>query len=116
MAGETTKVHKPSSLPLEGRVAIVTGASGGIGKSIASHLQSLGARVAKADLLVSEINTSGTSPQPQEIAVRADISDLDQVKLLFDRTEQEFCSKIHILVNCAGDDGSQVSSFGQYSS
>ncbi|KAK0601621.1 hypothetical protein LWI29_025880 [Acer saccharum] len=102
MAGETSNVQKLSSLPLEGRVAIVTGASGGIGKAIASHLQSLGARVAKADLLVSEINTSGTSPQPQAIAVRADISDPDQVKLLFDKTEQEFCSKIHILVNCAG--------------
>ncbi|KAI9185963.1 hypothetical protein LWI28_012393 [Acer negundo] len=103
-------VHKSSSLPLEGRVAIVTGASRGIGKAIASHLHSLGARVTinyasnstEADLLVSKLNTSCTSHQPQAIAVRADISDPDQVKLLFDRTEQEFCSKIHILVNCAG--------------
>ncbi|KAL5767922.1 hypothetical protein ACOSQ2_014705 [Xanthoceras sorbifolium] len=110
MAGETTKVQKSSSLPLEGRLVVVTGASRGIGKAIAGHLHSLGARVAinyasnstEADLLVSELNTSNTYAQPQAIAVRADISDPDQVKLLFDRTEQEFSSKIHILVHCAG--------------
>lgn len=110
MAGETTKVHKSSSLPLQGRIAIVTGGSRGIGKAISIHLHCLGARVAinyasnstEADLLVSELNTSGTSHQPRAIAVKADISDPDQVKLLFDKTEQEFGSKIHILVNCAG--------------
>lgn len=110
MAGETTKVHKSSSLPLQGRIAVVTGGSRGIGKAISIHLHYLGARVAinyasnstEADLLTSELNASGTSQQPQAIAVKADISDPDQVKLLFDKTEQEFGSKIHILVNCAG--------------
>ncbi|XP_062165936.1 NADPH-dependent aldehyde reductase-like protein, chloroplastic [Alnus glutinosa] len=109
MAGEISREHASSSSRLDGRVAIVTGASRGIGRAIAIHLHSLGARVVlnyassstKADLLASELNASATVSQTQAIAVRADVSDPDQVKLLFDSAEQEFGS-IHILVNCAG--------------
>ncbi|XP_010450301.1 PREDICTED: short-chain type dehydrogenase/reductase-like [Camelina sativa] len=97
-----------SSLPLAGRVAIVTGATRGMGRAIAIHLHSVGARVtinyvsssSKAELLVSELNDSS---QPKSaIAVRADVSDPEQINNLFDQTEQEFGSKVHILVNCAG--------------
>ncbi|KAM0980343.1 hypothetical protein ACFX13_013911 [Malus domestica] len=97
------------SLPLNGRVAIVTGGSRGIGRAIAAHLHSLGAKVvvnyassnsAQADQLVSELNQ--TTPKSQAIAVRADISDPDQVKQLFDKAEQEFGTQLHIVVNSAG--------------
>ncbi|GLT64561.1 hypothetical protein SLA2020_370470 [Shorea laevis] len=99
-----------SSLPLNGRVAIVTGASRGIGRAIATHLHSLGARVvvnyasrsSTADQLVSELNASAPPSHPTAVAIKADVSDPDQVKQLFDKAEQEFSSKIHILVNCAG--------------
>ncbi|KAA8516256.1 hypothetical protein F0562_016549 [Nyssa sinensis] len=98
------------SLPLDGRVAIVTGASRGIGRAIALHLRSLGARIVinhasnsnQAHLLASELNASANSSHPIAIAVQADVSNPDQVKLLFDRAEQEFGSQAHILVNCAG--------------
>lgn len=100
------------SLPLHGRVAIVTGASRGIGRAIASHLGSLGGKVvinyasnsAQADQVVSDLNSvAGPSPSPRAIAVKADVSDPDQVKHLFDRAEQEFGpGQLHILVNCAG--------------
>lgn len=110
MAGDNTKVAMSSSLPLDGRVAIVTGASGGIGRAIAIHLHSLGARVVinyasksnQADLLASELNASAPSSHPQAIAIKADVSDPDQVKQLFTRSEEEFGSKIHILAHCAG--------------
>lgn len=73
----------PASLPLDGRVAIITGASRGIGKAVAIHLDSLGARVAinyassstQADVIASELNALGTSSHPRAIAVKSDISD-----------------------------------------
>ncbi|KAJ6434074.1 hypothetical protein OIU84_017727 [Salix udensis] len=98
MAGDSTKVAMSSSPPLDGRVAIVTGASGGIGRAIAIHLHSLGARVVinyasksnRADLLASELNAAAPSSHPQAIAIKADVSDPDQVKQLFTRSEEEF--------------------------
>ncbi|KAF5749181.1 short-chain dehydrogenase/reductase family protein [Tripterygium wilfordii] len=112
MAGNTGREQPSAALPLESRVAIVTGASRGIGRAIAIYLHSLGARVVinyasnstQADLLASELNASSTtsSHHPQAVAVKADVSDPDQVKLLFDKAEQEFSSKVHIFVNSAG--------------
>ncbi|CAL9134105.1 unnamed protein product [Musa textilis] len=95
-------------LPLAGRVAIVTGASRGIGRAIALHLASLGASVvlgyasnaAQADLLAAQINSSH---EARAVAVRADVSDPADVKSLFDRAESAFGGTApHILVACAG--------------
>ncbi|RWW84446.1 hypothetical protein BHE74_00006945 [Ensete ventricosum] len=95
-------------LPLAGRVAIVTGASRGIGRAIALHLASLGAGVvlgyasnaAQADLLAAQINSSH---EARAVAVRADVSDPADVKSLFDRAESAFGGAApHILVACAG--------------
>ncbi|KAM3374684.1 NADPH-dependent aldehyde reductase-like protein, chloroplastic [Capsicum galapagoense] len=96
------------NFPLQDRVAIVTGSSRGIGKAIALHLASLGAKLvinyssnsAQADEVVSQINS--TSDYPRAIAVKANISDPDQVKSLFDAAESTFQSPVNILVNSAG--------------
>ncbi|KAJ7976366.1 short-chain type dehydrogenase/reductase-like [Quillaja saponaria] len=110
--GSSSNPTIPSSRPLQDRVTIVTGSSGGIGGEIALHLGSLGAKVvvsdisnfAQAESVAAEINSksSPNSSQPRAIVVPADISDPTQIKYLFDEAEQSFNSPVHILVNTAG--------------
>lgn len=87
MAKSTSADQLPPSLPLEDRVAIVTGASRGIGRGIALHLASLGAKLV--------VNYTSNS-------VQADVSDESQVKSLFGIAETEFKSQASIFVNSAG--------------
>lgn len=89
----------------EGKSAIVTGASRGIGREIALLLGKEGARVAvnysgskdKADEVVKLIKESGG----EAFAIQADVSDADSVKNMIDKTVETF-ERIDILVNNAG--------------
>lgn len=90
---------------LTGKVAIVTGASKGIGASIALHLAAEGASVVVnyasskdgADRVVSEIIRAGG----QAIAVQAYIDKPGDIQRLFAETIKKF-GKLDILVNNAG--------------
>jgi 3-oxoacyl-[acyl-carrier protein] reductase len=90
---------------LKGKVAVVTGASKGIGASIAKTLGSAGASVVVnyssskegADKVVAEIEKSGG----KAIAVQGDMSKSSDVKRLFSETKKAFGS-VNILVNNAG--------------
>ncbi|KAF8730131.1 hypothetical protein HU200_017102 [Digitaria exilis] len=94
--------------PLRGRVAIVTGGSGGIGAAVTAHLASLGARVvvgyvgdpSPAERLVASLN-SDDSP-PRAAAVAADVSEPEQVASLFDAAEAAFGPDLHVVVAAAG--------------
>jgi 3-oxoacyl-[acyl-carrier protein] reductase len=90
---------------LEGKVAIVTGASRGIGRAIAERYAGEGARVvvnyvegsAKAQGVVDSLTASGSDA----IAVRADVSRGSSVDELVATTLERF-GRIDVLVNNAG--------------
>jgi 3-oxoacyl-[acyl-carrier protein] reductase len=90
---------------LTGKVAIVTGASKGIGAAIAKGLADVGASVVVnyassregADRVVAEIVGRGG----KAIAIKADVSKAVDVQRLFDETKKAFGS-LHVLVNNAG--------------
>ena len=90
---------------LTGKVAIVTGASKGIGAAIAKGLAGAGAAVAVnyassrdgADRVVSEITARGG----RAIAVQADMAKSADVRRLFEETEKALGS-LDVLVNNAG--------------
>ncbi|MDB6145983.1 MAG: polysaccharide biosynthesis family protein [Pseudomonas sp.] len=87
------------------KVAIVTGASRGIGAEIAKRLAADGFAIAvnyassaaEADTLVAQIVAKGG----QAVAIRADVSSAADVRTMFDITEQQL-GKVDVLVNNAG--------------
>jgi 3-oxoacyl-[acyl-carrier protein] reductase len=94
-----------SSKNLYGKVALVTGASKGIGAAIARRLASDGASVvvnysASPDLAQAIVDEIGKAAG-QAFAVRADVSKVAEVEQLFTATLSHF-GKLDILVNNAG--------------
>lgn len=87
------------------KVAIVTGASRGIGAQIAKRLTQDGFAVVvnyassatEADALVAQLNAEGG----QTIAIKADVASAADVRRLFEETEQQL-GKVDVLVNNAG--------------
>jgi NAD(P)-dependent dehydrogenase (short-subunit alcohol dehydrogenase family) len=92
-------------LPLEGRVAIVTGGSRGIGYAVAGALVAEGASVAicgtRDDHLKSAESRLGARAPGRVLAHRADVRDERQVAALVEATVDRF-GGLDILVNNAG--------------
>src|ERR1051325_8561151 len=94
-----------SAKRLTGKVAVVTGASKGIGASIAKHLAAEGASVvvnyasskAGADKVVAEITSQGG----KAVGVQADVAKKADIDRLFAEAKKAF-GALDILVNNAG--------------
>ena len=91
-------------MKLKGRVALITGAAQGIGKSIALLLAQNG-----ADIVVSDINLERAEETAKEIesigsqamAIKVDVANLKNVEQMVEAILEKF-GKIDILVNNAG--------------
>lgn len=90
---------------LDGKVAVITGASKGIGAAIAEHLAAEGASVVVnyassktgADAVVARIAQNGGNA----IAIQGDLSKPEDIQRLFSEIQKTF-GNVHILVNNAG--------------
>ncbi len=77
---------------LEGKVCVVTGASGGIGAATVEAFRREGARVAGIDLL---------DGAPGDLSLCVDVTDDEAVRAMYARVLEEF-GAIHVLFNNAG--------------
>jgi 3-oxoacyl-[acyl-carrier protein] reductase len=90
-------------ISLNGKTAVITGASRGIGKAIALQLAELGANIVvnymntPVDDLIKEIESKGV----KAIAVKADVSKFDEAEKLIKEAVEVF-GTLDILVNNAG--------------
>ncbi|MEL6470298.1 MAG: 3-oxoacyl-[acyl-carrier-protein] reductase [Cyanobacteria bacterium J06623_4] len=94
---------------LDGKVAIITGSSRGIGKAAALALANEGAKVVvnyarssgAADEVVAAIGQTSAQTGAEAVALQADVSQADQVDALVQATMDKF-GRIDVLVNNAG--------------
>lgn len=89
---------------LEGKIAIVTGASKGIGKAIAVALADAGAKVvlaARTRQTVEDVAAELRETGADVIAVPTDVTDVDAVQNLIQRTLDTY-QNLDILINNAG--------------
>jgi NAD(P)-dependent dehydrogenase (short-subunit alcohol dehydrogenase family) len=94
-----------SGLRLNGKVALITGASRGLGAAMGLHLAEAGADIVvnyvnsekQADVLVTDIKKLGV----KAVAIKADVSQISDITLLFEKTLSEF-GRLDIVINNAG--------------
>lgn len=93
-----------SDKKLDGRVAVITGASKGLGKAMALALGAAGASIALVSRNIEQLNQVGRAVKDaggEARVFQADVSDEDQVRKL-ERDVLGAFGRVHILINNAG--------------
>jgi NAD(P)-dependent dehydrogenase (short-subunit alcohol dehydrogenase family) len=97
----------PPDILLTGRVAVITGGGGGIGRAIALAYASVGANVVIGDIVPERCEETAARVHElgrQALGVVTDVTSTDQVRALIDKATERF-GRIDILVNNAGGVG-----------
>jgi NAD(P)-dependent dehydrogenase (short-subunit alcohol dehydrogenase family) len=92
-----------------GKIALVTGAGSGIGRTVSLALQSAGYSVVLAGRRAAELERTAALAAPAEgkmLAMPTDVSKPDDVRVLFNKTQETF-GRLDVLFNNAG-----IGSFG----
>jgi clavulanate-9-aldehyde reducatase len=87
--------------PLEGRVAVVTGASSGIGEATARALSAAGASVALGARRTDRLEALASGLEGETLVRAVDVSDEEQAREFVQAAHDEL-GGLHILVNNAG--------------
>lgn len=95
-------------MPLSGKVAVVTGSSGGIGAAIAQTLASAGAKVVLGARRVDELEKVKSKIEAEVgsgrvVMCKVDVTKRDEVKALVAAAEASF-GPVDIMVNNAGEE------------
>ena len=88
-------------MKLKDKIAVVTGASSGIGKAIAKKLSAEGARVVLGSRSMDKLHDISEGLENDSMPVRMDVTDTESVKGAFEDIYREM-GRVDILVNCAG--------------
>ena len=89
-----------TDLKLKGRIALVTGAGGGIGRAICEAFAAEGASVICSDVDGSSVRETARLLGPAGMAVECDVRSAEAAKAAVDAAREHF-GGLHILVNCA---------------
>ena len=90
------------SLDLDGRTAIVTGASSGIGRATAAALVAAGARVALGARRVERVEEVAAALGEGHLAAALDVTDPASSRAFVEAAARELGGRVDILVNNAG--------------
>jgi NAD(P)-dependent dehydrogenase (short-subunit alcohol dehydrogenase family) len=86
---------------MDGRVALVTGAGSGIGRSVAHRLSGQGLRVALVARRSGQLEETAAGCAGPALAVPADVTDPDQIEAAYARVEESW-GPVEVLVASAG--------------
>ncbi len=99
-------------LGIEGRTALITGASAGLGLACAQALAEEGVRVALSSRSAEKLAAAADSVAGDAVTIPADISDLDERRIMMERAESELGPIDIVIANGGGPPAGNFASTG----